>query len=245
MAERGGLLIRLGRIDQALGFLRGANAQKPDHPAIMAHLATAMTLANDFAGAEAILVLAANNRPASWRLTELAHLAMVRQRLKRNAVLHLFWRFSPARDVGEIRVLTECFPRVHVAQVHLDERDRNPQQCIAQGDTGVRVGRRIDHDERNSLGLRCMYALDKRMFGIALEARQGVAEACGVGAGASFDFGERQIPVACRLPLTEKVQVRTVQQQDGSHLCAGFQMFVMNTPRQGVFRGGQRAAGGR
>ena len=106
MAERGGLLIRLGRIDQALGFLRGANAQKPDHPAIMAHLATAMTLANDFAGAEAILVLAATNRPASWRLTELAHLAMVRQRLKRNAVL----AEQPSASLANLQELMLSFP---------------------------------------------------------------------------------------------------------------------------------------
>lgn len=87
LAEIGGLLIRLGNIDRALGFLRGANARNPDHPAILAHLATAMTLVSDFTGAEAILVLAAKNRHASWQQTEIAHLTLVRQRLKRNSAM--------------------------------------------------------------------------------------------------------------------------------------------------------------
>lgn len=106
LAERGGLLIRLGRIDLALGFLRGANAQKPDHPAIMAHLATAMTLANDLVGAEAVLVLASTNRPASWHLTELAHLTMIRKRLKQNVATPE----QPATALATLQDLMLSFP---------------------------------------------------------------------------------------------------------------------------------------
>ena len=79
-ADRGGLLIRLGRPEQALAFLRGANARHPDHPRVMAHLATAMSVLNDHAGAEAVLLAARASLPPGWRAVESAHLALARHR---------------------------------------------------------------------------------------------------------------------------------------------------------------------
>lgn len=79
-ANRGGLLLRLGRPEHALAFLRGANARHPDHPRVMAHLASAMTALNDHAGAEAVLLAARPSLPPSWRIVEEAHLALVRHR---------------------------------------------------------------------------------------------------------------------------------------------------------------------
>jgi tetratricopeptide (TPR) repeat protein len=79
-ANRGGLLLRLGRPDQALAILRGANARYPDHPRVMAHLATAMSALNDHAGAEAVLLAARRSVPAGWRIVESAHLAFASHR---------------------------------------------------------------------------------------------------------------------------------------------------------------------
>jgi len=80
-ATRGGLLLRVGRPEQALAFLRGANARHPDHPALMAHLATAMTVLGDHAGAERVLLAARPLVPEPWRRVESAHLALARARL--------------------------------------------------------------------------------------------------------------------------------------------------------------------
>lgn len=80
-ATRGGLLVRLGRPEQALAFLRGANARHPDHPALMAHLATAMTVLGDYSGAEKVLLAARPLVPEPWRRVESAHLALARGRL--------------------------------------------------------------------------------------------------------------------------------------------------------------------
>src|SRR5690606_17358245 len=41
-------------------------------------------------------------------------------------------------DVREIRVAAECLARVHVRQVHFDERQADAEDGIAQGDAGVR-----------------------------------------------------------------------------------------------------------
>ena len=79
-ANRGGLLLRLGRPEQALAILRGANARHPDHPRVMAHLATAMSALNDHAGAEAVLLAARRSVPAGWRIVESSHLALARHR---------------------------------------------------------------------------------------------------------------------------------------------------------------------
>lgn len=79
-AVRGGLLLRLGRPEHALAFLRGANARHRDHPRVMAHLATAMSALNDHAGAEAVLLAARPFVPPDWRQVESAHLAWARHR---------------------------------------------------------------------------------------------------------------------------------------------------------------------
>ena len=61
------------------------------------------------------------------------------------------------RDVREERMLPEVLTRKNVGQVHLDERDGNAQQGIAQGDAGMRERTRIENDQAMpSLPARCI-----------------------------------------------------------------------------------------
>ena len=79
-------------------------------------------------------------------------------------------------------MVPERLARVHVAQVHLDERDLHRQQRVAQRDARVREAGRVEDDERDVAGRRLVDALDQLGFGVALERRQLVA---GLGAPAA------------------------------------------------------------
>jgi hypothetical protein len=68
-------------------------------------------------------------------------------------------------------MLAERFARMHVREVHFDERDPDGRQGIAQGDAGVRESRRIDEDVCSFVAFRSMNAVYQRRLGVALEAR--------------------------------------------------------------------------
>src|SRR5690606_28537503 len=55
-------------------------------------------------------------------------------------------------DVREIRVAAECLARVHVRQVHFDERQSDAEDGIAQGDAGVRECAGVQDQEGGALG---------------------------------------------------------------------------------------------
>ena len=75
-------------------------------------------------------------------------------------------------DVRKVRVMTEGFPRVHVAQVHFDERDPDRQQGIAQGDARMRERCRIEDDECHVRSRRLVDTGDQLGLGVALKRRQ-------------------------------------------------------------------------
>ena len=52
-------------------------------------------------------------------------------------------------QIGQIGMMTERLPLMNIGQVNLDERDRNRGKRIADRDTCMRVGSRIDDDEGN------------------------------------------------------------------------------------------------
>ena len=54
---------------------------------------------------------------------------------------------TPTARSDEIRVAAERLARVHVRQVHFDERDRDRRQRVAQRDAGMRERARVDQDE--------------------------------------------------------------------------------------------------
>ena len=56
--------------------------------------------------------------------------------------------------------------------MYLDERDVHCCQRIADRDTGVGEGCRIDDDEVRVLGTRLLHTIHQRCFGVALEVSQ-------------------------------------------------------------------------
>ncbi|HET6576049.1 MAG TPA: DUF3299 domain-containing protein [Fimbriiglobus sp.] len=81
-ADLGALYVRLGKPRQALGVLRAAARQHPDHFRIAAHLGTAWQLAGDLGQAAAALAEAVRLAPEKWKEAEKYHLELVRLRLK-------------------------------------------------------------------------------------------------------------------------------------------------------------------
>src|ERR1700677_4694968 len=82
-------------------------------------------------------------------------------------------------------MLPKSLAREHVAQVNFDERQRDREKGIAQGDAGVRIARGIDDGDRDAIafgGLNLAYQL---MLGIALEGDQGMA----AGSGQCLELG--------------------------------------------------------
>ena len=65
--------------------------------------------------------------------------------------------------------MSERLARVHVAQVHLDERNLHREQRIAQRDAGVREARRIEENEGDVARRRLVDAADQLGLGVALE----------------------------------------------------------------------------
>jgi hypothetical protein len=81
-ADLGALYVRLGKPQLALGVLREAARQHPDHFRLAAHLGTAWQLAGDLGQAAAALEEAVRLAPEKWKEAEGYHLRLVRLRLK-------------------------------------------------------------------------------------------------------------------------------------------------------------------
>ena len=117
------------------------------------------------------------------------------------------------RDVGEVGVLPETLARVHVREVHFDERDLYCEQGIAQRDARVREARGVEDDEGPVARGRLMYARDQLGFRVALESGEPMT---GLGrklCHALVDLLEADVTVEAWLTHTEQIQIRTVQQR--------------------------------
>jgi hypothetical protein len=79
-ADRGGILIRLGEIEKAIGVLKAARAQHPRHFAIAANLATAWHRNGDLERADDALADAVALAPPRWKPFEEAHHRLIRLR---------------------------------------------------------------------------------------------------------------------------------------------------------------------
>src|SRR6185312_8087754 len=79
------------------------------------------------------------------------------------------------RDVGQIRTMSKFLARKQVAQMNFDERYRDPEKGVAQGNAGVGESPRIDDHEGDAVALDGVNLRDQLMLGIALEAREDMA----------------------------------------------------------------------
>ena len=118
-------------------------------------------------------------------------------------------------------MVPERFPRVHVAQVHLDERDLHGEQRIAQRDARVGEAGGVEDDEGHVAGRRLVDPRDQLGLGIALERRQVVPGLGGELRHPLVDLVEGDLAVDAGFTGAEQVQVRAVQQQDVCHEGSG------------------------
>jgi hypothetical protein len=79
---------------------------------------------------------------------------------------------AATRNIAEVAVMPKLFPGKRVAQVNLDKRNLNRQECVAQGDTRMRERSGIQDDEIDPIGRGLLHAIDEFMFGVALVADQ-------------------------------------------------------------------------
>lgn len=80
VADYGAVLIRLGRLTEALGVLEAGVRRWPDHFAVQANRGTAWQLAGDLNRAADALHEAVRLAPAAWKRPEQFHLKLVRLR---------------------------------------------------------------------------------------------------------------------------------------------------------------------
>lgn len=100
----------------------------------------------------------------------------------------------------------------HVGQMHLDERNADAEQGVAQRHAGVGEGGGIDDDEGDAFQTGGMDAIDQGVFGVALKAGQVVRpQFHGQRRAAPFDGGQGVGAVDSRFAGTEQVQIRSVE----------------------------------
>ena len=69
-------------------------------------------------------------------------------------------RDDPNGDITKIGVLAEFLPRMHVRQMHFDERDADAEDRIPERHARVRESARINHNAANLIGLGLMNPVD-------------------------------------------------------------------------------------
>jgi hypothetical protein len=82
LADLGALLIRLGRVDEAVARLRTAQQAHPSHFMIAANLGSAYQMQGNWGAAASTLQDAVRLAPGKWLAVEELHLKLVRQRLR-------------------------------------------------------------------------------------------------------------------------------------------------------------------
>ena len=113
--------------------------------------------------------------------------------------------------------MPEGLARVHVGQVHLDERDLHREQRVAQRDAGVRETRGIEDDEGDVARRRLVDPADQLGLGVALEGGEPVPGLGGELRHPLVDLLQGHVPVQPGLAHAQQVQVRTVEQQQVGH----------------------------
>src|SRR4029079_4268288 len=103
-----------------------------------------------------------------------------------------------------------------VREVHLDRGHGHRGERVPERQTGVGQGTRVDQDPARA-GLRCVHGVDQNTFMVALAALDLAPELRRQVFQSLIDLGERDAPVDRGLTLTERVEIRTVEDQDLVH----------------------------
>ena len=102
---------------------------------------------------------------------------------------------------------------IHVRQVYLDKRQIRGRQCVAEGDAGVCVRPRIDHDTVGNPAPR-VQLVDERPFTIRLKSPHLSAEVGRHCTAPRDDLVEGHGAVDRRFTGAEQIEIGTVQYAD-------------------------------
>src|SRR5512143_2678299 len=105
--------------------------------------------------------------------------------------------------------MAEFLAGMDIRQMHFDERAPDPHQCIQQGYAGVSISARIDQKTIDPTR-KCLDPVDQLALAVRPKALQTHAQCGRQRAEPRVDLGEGLATVDLRLPLPEKVQVRSV-----------------------------------
>ena len=104
-----------------------------------------------------------------------------------------------------------------IGNMNFDKRNGNAGQCIAQGDTGMGKGGRINQDKGRAIRACGMDAVDQLMLSVALELFQGKACGAGVLAQLLLNIGEGCVAVYMRFTTAQQIQIWPLQYQNACH----------------------------
>src|SRR6185437_12811401 len=110
-------------------------------------------------------------------------------------------------------VMTLRLTRVHVGQMHFDERHRYGGECIAQRDARMRVRARVD---KRSVGdaAQLLDSGHQIAFTVGLKKIQCRANLTAYSRETVLDLGKRLAPVDTGLANTEHIEIRAVDDRD-------------------------------
>ena len=97
--------------------------------------------------------------------------------------------------------------------MHLDKRDFHGRKRVAQRNTGVREGGRVDDDEADPLPTRGVDTIDQVGFTVALKTINFHTYGGTLLAKCGVDVGQGLAAVMLGFPSTQQVQIRAVQNQ--------------------------------
>ena len=100
----------------------------------------------------------------------------------------------------------------YIAQVDLNERNFDRQQCITYGDAGVCEGAGIQKNEVDLGGLRLLHQIDDLMLGIALERRKLMAQLRRKPCKPGLHICEAGGAINARLAAAEQIEIGAIDQ---------------------------------
>ncbi len=127
-------------------------------------------------------------------------------------------------DGGKMRMMAERLARVDVREMHFDKRDGHRAECVAQGDAGVGVTRRIDDDEFDTFRSCVLHPVDQFSFVVALKTFQLNAGNPGARFHNAMDVCQSNPTVNFRFAVAEQVEVGSMEDKN-SHRKFGFFLF--------------------
>ena len=122
------------------------------------------------------------------------------------------------------RLMTKRLSGLGVRNVNFDGGDLCALYSIVQRVRRVGKRTRVDGDGRKTVSVRCTDPIDQLAFVVGLPTGHSQAEFLAPGNQCLVDFRQRGRAINFRLPLTQSVQIRSIENQNSGsrNPCLGF-----------------------